>query len=145
MKFEFLLAKRIISTKAYKSSISAPIIKIGIIAIALSVIVMLISISTGIGLQNEIRDKISAFNGHIIISNFDSNNSDESNLPIDITENLLLSLDSINNVKSINQTALKFGIIRTPDNFDGVLFKGVLCCCFKFSKMVWPAIFEHES
>ena len=125
MKLEFFLAKRIISTKAYKSSISAPIIKIGIIAIALSVIVMLISISTGIGLQNEIRDKISAFNGHIIISNFDSNNSDESNLPIDITENLLLSLDSINNVKSINQTALKFGIIRTPDNFDGVLFKGV--------------------
>ena len=118
MKLEFFLAKRIISTKAYKSSISAPIIKIGIIAIALSVIVMLISISTGIGLQNEIRDKISAFNGHIIISNFDSNNSDESNLPIDITS-LLLSLDSINNVKSINQTALKFGIIRTPDNFDG--------------------------
>ena len=70
MKFEFFLAKRIISAKAYKSSISAPIIKIGIVAIALSVIVMLISISTGIGLQNEIRDKVSAFNGHIKISNF---------------------------------------------------------------------------
>ena len=89
MKFEFLLAKRIISTKAYKSSISAPIIKIGIIAIALSIIVMLISISTGIGLQNEIRDKVSAFNGHIIISNFDSNNSDESHTPIDVDNDLL--------------------------------------------------------
>ena len=125
MKFEFLLAKRIISTKAYKSSISAPIIKIGIIAIALSVIVMLISISTGIGLQNEIRDKVSAFNGHIIISNFDSNNSDESNTPINLDNDLLMVVDSIYNIKSVNQIALKFGIIRTSDNFDGLLFKGV--------------------
>jgi lipoprotein-releasing system permease protein len=125
LKFEFLLAKRIISTKAYKSSISAPIIKIGIIAIALSVIVMLISISTGIGLQNEIRDKVSAFNGHIIISNFDSNNSDESNTPITVDNDLLMVVNSIYNIKSVNQTALKFGIIRTSDNFDGLLFKGV--------------------
>ena len=125
MKFEFLLAKRIISTKAYKSSISAPIIKIGIIAIALSVIVMLISISTGIGLQNEIRDKVSAFNGHIIISNFDSNNSDESNTPITVDNDLLMVVNSIYNIKSVNQTALKFGISRTSDNFDGLLFKGV--------------------
>ena len=125
MKFEFFLAKRIISTKAYKSSISAPIIKIGIVAIALSVIVMLISISTGIGLQNEIRDKVSAFNGHIQISNFDSNNSEESIYPIKITKGLLQGLDSISNVESINQIALKFGIIRTSEDFDGALFKGV--------------------
>ena len=125
MKFEFFLAKRIISTKAYKSSISAPIIKIGIIAIALSFIVMLISISTGIGLQNEIRDKVSAFNGHIQISNFDSNNSEESIRPINVSMDLLQALGSINNIKSLNQIGLKFGIIRTSENFDGALFKGV--------------------
>ena len=125
MKFEFFLAKRIISTKAYKSSISAPIIKIGIVAIALSMIVMLISISTGIGLQNEIRDKVSAFNGHIQISNFDSNNSEESIRPINVSKELLQSLDSVNNVKSLNQIGLKFGIIRTTEDFDGALFKGV--------------------
>ena len=114
MKFEFFLAKRIISTKAYKSSISAPIIKIGIV-----------SISTGIGLQNEIRDKVSAFNGHIKITNFDSNNSEESIYPIKITKSLLQGLDSVSNVESINQIALKFGIIRTSEDFDGALFKGV--------------------
>jgi lipoprotein-releasing system permease protein len=86
---------------------------------------MLISISTGIGLQNEIRDKVSAFNGHIIISNFDSNNSDESNTPITVDNDLLMVVNSIYNIKSVNQTALKFGIIRTSDNFDGLLFKGV--------------------
>ena len=69
------MAKRIIGSKAYKSSISSPIIKIGITAISISVIVMLISISTGIGLQSEIKNKISSFHGDIIISNYDSNNS----------------------------------------------------------------------
>jgi len=38
---------------------------------------------------------------------------------------LLQALGSINNVKSLNQIGLKFGIIRTSENFDGALFKGV--------------------
>ena len=58
MNFEYFLAKRIISTKSYKNSISGPIIKIGIAAIALGVIVMLISIATGLGMQHEIKNKM---------------------------------------------------------------------------------------
>ena len=42
---------------------------------------MLISIATGVGLQ-KIREKAVAFNGHITIANFDSNDSDESQFPI---------------------------------------------------------------
>lgn len=77
MNYEFFLAKRIIGSKAYKSSVSAPIIKIGIAAIAIGIVVMMIAIATGIGLQQKIRDKVVAFNGHVTISNFDSNNSQE--------------------------------------------------------------------
>ena len=84
MNFEFFIAKRLISAKSYKSSVSAPIIKIGIVAIAIGVIVMLIAIATGTGLQQKIRDKAVAFNGHISITNFDSNNSEESQIPISI-------------------------------------------------------------
>jgi len=73
VNFEYFIAKRIISAKDYKSSISAPIIKIAITAIALGIIMMLISIATGVGLQKKIRDKVSAFNGDIIISNYDTN------------------------------------------------------------------------
>ena len=62
----------------------------------------------------KLETKVSAFNGHIQISNFDSNNSEESIRPINLKE-LFVSIS--NNVKSVNQTALKFGIIRTSDNF----------------------------
>ena len=91
MKFEFFIAKRIIRSNSYKSSVSSPIIKIGIIAVALSIVVMLISIATGIGLQNEIRNKIVAFNGHINVSNFDNNNSQESLSPLEVNDTIIYS------------------------------------------------------
>ena len=72
MNFELFIAKRIIGSKSYKSSVSAPIIKIGIAAIAIGIIVMLIAIATGLGLQEKIRDKVAAFNGHIIVDNYDT-------------------------------------------------------------------------
>ena len=86
MNYEYFIAKRIIGTKAYKSSISAPIIKIGIAAIAVGMVVMMIAIATGIGLQEKIRDKVVAFNGHISVTNYDSNASQESIFPITLDD-----------------------------------------------------------
>ena len=125
MKLEFFLAKRIIGSKAYKSNISSPIIKIGITAISLSIIVMLVSISTGLGLQSEIKNKISSFYGDIIISNFDSNNSEENLRSIKVNDSIISSIYEKENIKLVNRVANKFGIIRTLNDFDGVLFKGV--------------------
>ena len=71
MNYEYFIAKRIIGSKSYKSSISAPIIKIGIAAIAIGIVVMMIAIATGLGLKQKIRDKIVSFNGHVTIANFD--------------------------------------------------------------------------
>ena len=75
MNYELFIAKRIIADKKYKNSISSPIIKIAITAIALGVIIMLIAIATGAGLQHKIRDKIAGFKGHVQIVNYDTNNS----------------------------------------------------------------------
>jgi lipoprotein-releasing system permease protein len=74
LNLEYFIAKRLITTKDYKSSISTPIIKIAISAIAIGMIMMIVSVATGIGLQQNSR-KVSAFNGHIIISNYDNNQS----------------------------------------------------------------------
>ena len=111
------------SSKHYKSSVSAPIIKIGIGAIALGMIVMLISVATSAGLQREIRNKIIAYKGHITISHFDGNRSDESLLPLDLTDLLLRQLDSVEGISSYYFEANKFGIVRTENDFEGVVFK----------------------
>ncbi len=82
MNFEFFIAKRIIAAKKHKNSVSSPIIKISILAIAIGVIVMLFSVATGVGLQKKIKEKISGFNGDIQISKFDANNSKVTINPI---------------------------------------------------------------
>lgn len=125
MNFEYFIAKRIIGSKSYKSSVSAPIIKIGIAAIAIGIIVMLIAIATGTGLQQKIRDKAVAFNGHVTISNFDSNLSEESQVPISINQEFYPEFKDIEGIKHIQAVATKFGIIRTETDFEGVVMKGV--------------------
>ena len=125
MNFEYFIAKRIIGSKSYKSSVSAPIIKIGIAAIAIGIIVMLVAIATGTGLQQKIRDKAVAFNGHVTISNFDSNTSEESQVPISINQEFYPVFKDIEGIKHVQAVATKFGVIRTETDFEGVIMKGV--------------------
>ena len=125
MNYEFFIAKRIIGNKAYKNSVSAPIIKIGITAIAIGVIVMLIAIATGLGLQQKVRDKVVAFNGHVTISNYDSNVSNETIVPISIHQEFYPEFKSVDGIKHIQAIATKFGVIRTETDFEGVVLKGV--------------------
>ena len=125
MNYEYFLAKRIIGNKSYKSSVSAPIIKIGIAAIAISTIVMLIAIATGIGLEHKIRDKAVAFNGHITISNFDSNASEGAQVPISKDQVFYPEFNSVEGVSHVQAVANKFGIIRTNTDFEGLFLKGV--------------------
>ena len=125
MNYELFIAKRIIGSKAYKSSVSAPIIKIGIAAIAIGIVVMLIAIATGIGLQEKIRDKVVAFNGHVTITNFDSNASDEYEIPISKNQEFYPKFNAIEGIKHVQAVATKFGVIRTETDFEGIVLKGV--------------------
>ena len=56
MNYELFIAKRIIASKQHKNSVSSPIIKISILAIAIGIIVMLFSVATGVGLQKKIKE-----------------------------------------------------------------------------------------
>lgn len=125
MNYELFIAKRIIAAKRYKSSISSPIIKIASIAIAIGIIIMMISIATGIGLQKKIREKIAGFNGHVQITNFDNNNSQITLKPVSKIQNFYPKFESVSDIKNIQIYATKAGIIRTSTDFEGIIFKGI--------------------
>ena len=125
MNLEYFIAKRLITAKDHKSSISAPIIKIAIAAIAIGMVMMIVSVATGIGLQQKIREKVSAFNGHIIISNYDNNQSEATLTPIAKNQEFYPKFNSVAGVNHIQVVATKAGIIRTEKAFEGVVFKGV--------------------
>ena len=112
-----------------KSSISSPIIKIAISAIALGVVMILIAIATGRGLQERIRQKIASLNGHIQIFNYDTNRSEVSVAPISIQEDFYTDPQYFNRdgekVVHIQAVITKGGIIRTEKTFEGIIAKGV--------------------
>jgi lipoprotein-releasing system permease protein len=125
LNYELFIAKRIIAGKKYKNSISSPIIKIAITAISLGIIIMLIAVATGAGLQDKIRDKMAGFKGHVQIVNYDANNSDVSTTPIDKNQDFYPKFKNISGIKNIQVYANKGGILRTETDFEGIIFKGV--------------------
>lgn len=125
MNLEYFISKRLITSKDYKSSISAPIIKIAISAIAIGMVMMIVSVATGIGLQQKIREKVSAFNGHIVISNYDNNQSEVTLVPISTKQSFYPNFTSVPGISHIQAIATKAGIIRTETAFEGIVLKGV--------------------
>lgn len=88
-------------------------------------IMMIISVGTGIGLQQKIRQKVAAFNGHIIISAYNDNKSDVSTRPISIHQRFYPTFKEVEGIEHIQAVASKAGIIRTAAAFEGIIFKGV--------------------
>ncbi len=125
LNLEYFIAKRLITAKGRKSSISTPIIKIAISAIAIGMVMMIVSVATGIGLQQKIRQKISAFNGNIIISNYDDNQSQVSVNPISIHQSFYPKFTTVAGISHVQAVATKAGIIRTATAFEGIIYKGV--------------------
>jgi lipoprotein-releasing system permease protein len=86
---------------------------------------MVLSVATGIGLQQKIREKIAAFNGHIIVSNFDDNQSQVTAEPFDSKTLPISQLRKNKYITHVQPIITKGALIRTKTDVEGVVFKGV--------------------
>ena len=111
--------------KQHKSTVSLRIINIATTAVAIGIAAILIAISTSQGLQKEIQKKTSVFNGHILVTLFENNESQVSLLPMIDSESIRNQIKEEINIKKIHSVALKAGILKTDSDFEGILFKGV--------------------
>jgi lipoprotein-releasing system permease protein len=123
VSLEFYIAKRIHFQQG-KKNVSRPAVRIATIGIALGLAVMLISIAVVIGFKQEIRNKTIGFGGHIQITNFDNNNTYEMN-PIKADNALIKKISSIEGVRHVQRFATKPGIIKTDNEFQGIVIKGI--------------------
>lgn len=94
-------------------------------AIAIGVVMMLIAVSTGVGLQQKIREKIQAFNGDITIGNMDNNSAQVTEKPISSDRDFYPEFNAVSGISHIQAVASKYGVIRTEDDFEGIVVKGV--------------------
>jgi len=121
---EFFIAKRIISGSGENKKISKPIISIAIIGIALGLAVMILSVAIVTGFKNEIRNKVIGFGAHVQIVNYDSNLSYETK-PIDKNSAFYKFKNAIIGINHIQTFATKAGIIKTQENIQGIVLKGI--------------------
>ena len=122
-QFSLFIARRLIGSKSHKNSVSAPIIKIGIVAVAIGLTAMHIAVGTGFGLQQKIRTKITSFEGHIRISNYENNSSIITPTPIDSA--LFANIKKWDWIRYVNSVTYSSAILKTNTLFNGVVIKGV--------------------
>ena len=125
MRFTWFIARRIIGQRSHRSSVSGPIITIGIIAIALGLITMLIAIGTGVGLQQKIGEKVAAFNGHIRVTTLENSQRQETLNPLKDAQTIQTTLQQQANVSAVQSVAYVPGVILNQNAFDGIVFKGI--------------------
>ena len=109
----------------YKNTVSSRIINIAMTAVAIGIASILIAMACSKGLQNEIRNKTSAFNGHILITLFENNESQVSILPFENSQEIKNKIEAHNNFDRMHAIALKAGMLKANDDFEGILLKGV--------------------
>ncbi|MGC6470446.1 MAG: ABC transporter permease [Flavobacteriales bacterium] len=122
MNFSLFIAKRLIGKKEYR--FSKPIIRIAITAIALSLSVMLLSVTIINGFQKDIKDKVIGFSSHIQITSIVQGNSYES-VAMEFSDTLHSVLNNIEGISHYHIYATKAGIIKTKDEIQGIMLKGI--------------------
>jgi lipoprotein-releasing system permease protein len=123
MSTQTFIADRIIKGNG-KSMYGQPVIRLAIASMALGVAVMLITIMIVTGFKNEITEKVSGFAAHLQLTPFASeNNIDESSFSRD--QPFVNAVKSLPGVKRMQVYARKAGILKTKDEFEGIVLKGV--------------------
>lgn len=93
-------------------------------SVALGIIVSLITISTGLGSKKAIEDRISNFSGDISVKSTRSNSSYNTSI-LDTNGLDKKAIKSVPGVAGLQSYAAVSGILRTENNFAGVILKGV--------------------
>jgi len=124
MNLPYFIAQRLIKGRLEETSFSRPINVIAIIGIAMGLAVMILAVSILTGFKQEIRDKVVGFGSHIQIMNFDSNLSFET-APIGEAQEFIPKIREIPGIKHIEIFATKAGIIKTDEEIQGVVLKGI--------------------
>jgi len=122
LNIERFIANRFLKESHTKFSQTA--LRLSTLSIALGLMVMILSVSIVTGFQNNIRNKIATFDGHIRITNYDFNNSLEL-APITIDTALENTLSKHHGIKSISTFGVKGGIIKANNIVQGCVLKGI--------------------
>lgn len=124
MRVEYFIAKKLHFKGDGKRRMSRPAVRIATAGIAVGLAVMLIAVSVVIGFKQEVSNQIVGFGSHIQVANYGSSTNYETE-PIAPSDFILEVLRALPNILHVQEVATKPGIVKTDDDFHGVVLKGV--------------------
>ena len=120
MNLPLFLARHIYFDHSDKQKVSKPAMRIATIGVAIGLAVMIITTSVIIGFKQSIRDKITGFGSHIQVYNVKA-----TGYPICINDSTLKVFESVEGIKHSARIVMTQGILKTDEDFLGVILKGV--------------------
>jgi lipoprotein-releasing system permease protein len=122
LNFPLFLARRI-SNKSNRT-FSRLIVRVAIAGIMLGLTIMILAVAVLKGFKSEVIEKQRGFAGDVIVFKFDLNASYD-NTPMTLTKSVKDEILSIPGIRSLQPFATKPGIIKTDDEIEGVVLKGI--------------------
>ena len=117
------IARRIAFSQ--QKSFSRFIIRLSIVATAISVMVMLLTLAFTNGFQAEVSNKVFSFLGHIRIQERQPLKAIiAEELPLQMNDTLEAEIRRNPAVRQIHPFSTKYAILKTSDELEGVLLKG---------------------
>lgn len=124
MSFPLFIARRIYHDKDGRRQVSRPAIRIATLGVAIGLAVMIVSVCVVIGFKHTIRDKVTGFGSHIVVSEYNMLMNDLP-VPVCMDDSMMECLGKIEGVRHVQRFAMKQGILKTDSDFLGVMLKGV--------------------
>ena len=124
MNLPLFIAKRIYSDQGDKRKVSRPAIRIAVVGVAIGLMVMIITVCVVLGFKHTIRDKVAGFGGHIQVTNLMKYNEIDP-YTICPSDSLMLVFSEQPGVRHIQRYTITQGLLKTDNDFLGVMFKGV--------------------
>ena len=124
MNLPFFIAKRIYSDQGDKRKVSRPAIRIATLGVGIGLAVMIVTVGVVLGFKHTIRDKVVGFGSHIQVQNI-MNFTSSDRFPVCIDDSMMQVLGGLKGVRHVERYAFTQGILKTDEDFLGVMFKGV--------------------
>ncbi|MCD8318205.1 MAG: ABC transporter permease [Paraprevotella sp.] len=124
MNFNLFIARRLFLSNRGAKKVSRPAILIATTGVAIGLAVMIISVCVVLGFKQEIRSKVIGFGSHVQIQNY-ATLASNSPQPIALPPAFVREIKEVPGVAHVQRFCNKEGIIKTEDEFKGILLKGV--------------------
>ena len=124
MNLPLFIARRIYSDQGDKRKVSRPAIRIATVGVAIGLMVMIVTVCVVLGFKHTIRDKVAGFGGHIQVQNLMRYNEIDP-YTICADDSMMQVFGQQQGVRHVQRYTITQGLLKTDDDFLGVMFKGV--------------------